>query len=141
MSDELEARLWKAQVMAKQKEIAELQDENKRLTAQIEAARPILTKLSVLGDEAWKTPGHPMNEWVSKETVQYQAKRALEALDATNQADADNAGEVYEQVGHFCRSCGQASFGAGSIRHVNACNERVGKVEPVYCKATQGGQE
>lgn len=37
----------------------------------------ILERLSTLGDEEWKTPGHPMNEWVSKFGVQALAQEAL----------------------------------------------------------------
>lgn len=40
----------------------------------------ILERLSTMGDEAWKTPGHPMNSWVSKDSVQTLAREALKIL-------------------------------------------------------------
>lgn len=43
--------------------------------------REILGRLSTMGDEPWKTSGHPMNDWVQKETVQRLAKEALGILD------------------------------------------------------------
>lgn len=42
--------------------------------------REILERLSIMGDEAWKTPGHPMNSWVSKDSVQSLAREALKIL-------------------------------------------------------------
>jgi hypothetical protein len=40
----------------------------------------ILLRLSTLGDESWKEPGHPMNSWVGKETVQRLAREAIEIV-------------------------------------------------------------
>lgn len=47
------------------------------LLDEIVELRAALEKLSVIGNEKWETPGHPMNEYVSRETVQLIAKKAL----------------------------------------------------------------
>lgn len=42
--------------------------------AQLEQA---LRKLADIGNESWKTQGHPMNNWVSRDTVNNIARKAL----------------------------------------------------------------
>jgi hypothetical protein len=39
-----------------------------------------LERLAQLGNEDWKTPSHPMNDWVSKETVNRLAEEILAEL-------------------------------------------------------------
>lgn len=51
------------------------------LRARIAAARTHIERLEAIGHEPWKTPGHPMNQWVGRDTVNSGARRALDALD------------------------------------------------------------
>ena len=43
--------------------------------------RENLERLAKLGNEAWKTPGHPMNSWVNRELVNWLAQEALDSLE------------------------------------------------------------
>lgn len=44
-----------------------------------------LDELSTMGHEKWKTPGHPMNTWVSRDRVNRLAETATVSLEAIKQ--------------------------------------------------------
>lgn len=67
--EDAEVNLSDAEVRALMVRVAELP---------VKVLLDTLEHLSEYGNESWKTPGHPMNEWVSKDHVQSQAKRALD---------------------------------------------------------------
>lgn len=58
-------------------DLADLLHDRATLLARVAELEGALRELAVLGNEPWKTPGHPMNEWVSKERVQFIAQRVL----------------------------------------------------------------
>lgn len=48
------------------------------LIAKNERYEKALRKLASLGNEKWKTRGHPMNKWVDKSLVNHIAREALQ---------------------------------------------------------------
>jgi hypothetical protein len=48
-----------------------------------------LERLIEIGNEDWKTPGHPMNSWVSKDSVNQAAREALGAWRRIQNAQID----------------------------------------------------
>jgi hypothetical protein len=69
------------------------------------AVRKELERLATMGHETWKTVGHPMNEWVRRDTVNRAANAALADLDALSAAgwrvvrgDGLNNGDTLETV-------------------------------------------
>jgi len=65
-------------------ELRELLAEERRCHAidaqALDTIRPILERLATIGHEDWKSPGHPMNEWVSRDAVNIAARQALDAF-------------------------------------------------------------
>lgn len=87
-ASELHLRLSEAEAWALNHEGATMTEQPEwldayamRLELRIAAARTHIERLATIGHEPWKTPGHPMNQWVGRDAVNIAARRALDALD------------------------------------------------------------